>query len=849
MGDAKIHALYSLLDNHNHKALIKESLKIPGPLPASLRSYSQIKLSKFSDAVNTITSIIEKKDPEIFQDPSILQTLLLSLSLLPPSYFSVSDQLSLFTSLSSEGSSSPIYLDSYISLLLRSSTTDSSHFPTLFQLSQKLYMLTKRQKFLSQACMFYSLCPPSFQSSKKVLVNMLLKKLSSNYEDTRIKLSVLGSSSPSESLEILNSCRLSPETISDSTTIDELKSTTGSCINLKQREVTRLKIKYADLEGSGLSYVIKAIKTSTDDWEVYNYGIKISLRDNSVDTFISNLDTSRNATLSKIALGYNIDITEYFIQYGSSGLHKYLTLPQIKSLVSEIKKRLDEEEANELIVNRFGEALKLLKKHQIVPEEYMVYYEKYTYMSQPSSLKKVQVYDSILEAYFHSNVTFESLEDVREGFKRLRRGVRGIERSEWNGRLGVEVVRCAGNWRSMGVHIFSIWNNLRVKQVQTVSLGWIVKGFTRCGMWAEFQRDIVRRLGESGKKCLDNGCFESFRDVITWWDRRFKRGVRRLEGLSGVVVGSVFGETLGEIDGVYGGDTDGERADMFLERLGEWEGVQEVWNEQEWKGDEFTDERDPLGEEGDPALEIQTVLTQTGRTLAVTKMAVYACRMVGKFKHPKKGKVDKKSFPLAEEVKEMKSKMEELWQREGGRTPTTDTLAALASSLSDFITSVALNESETTTKEAADKARSYITELSSTLGKIPKNLHSTCILNPALVETVCENVPRLFIPLNALMVACWRIGKKRKTADVEGLVKTWYECLTQMEVILGEQPKEDEAKETTTILSPDNEEGAERTVEMLLDGNKLTRERVGTVFKELKVAVRDSCQLDFDLDF
>ena len=70
-----------------------------------------------------------------------------------------------------------------------------------------------------------------------------------------------------------------------------------------------------------------------------------------------------------------------------------------------------------------------------------------------------------------------------------------------------------------------------------------------------------------------------------------------------------------------------------------------------------------------------------------------------------------------------------------------------------------------------------------------------------------------------------------------------------MEVILGEQPKEDEAKETTTILSPNNEEGAERTVEMLLDGNKLTRERVGTVFKELKVAVRDSCQLDFDLDF
>ena len=163
----------------------------------------------------------------------------------------------------------------------------------------------------------------------------------------------------------------------------------------------------------------------------------------------------------------------------------------------------------------------------------------------------------------------------------------------------------------MGSQCFVIWNGLRVKQVQTVSLGWIVKPFTASGMWAEmvrfdkdilqvseseersasfeyppltrslrslarslrsqFQRDIVRRLGESGKKCLENGCFESFRDVITWWGRRFKRGVRRLEGLSGVVVGSVFGETLGAIDGLYGGDSDGERADMFLERLDEWE--------------------------------------------------------------------------------------------------------------------------------------------------------------------------------------------------------------------------------------------------------------------------------------
>ncbi|GMH84909.1 hypothetical protein TL16_g10065 [Triparma laevis f. inornata] len=255
--DSKIHALYSLLDSHNHPRLIKDSLKLPGPLPASLRSYSYIKLQKYGEAVSCVKGVFEKGDEGMFRDPSVFQTLLLSLSLLPDAMFGIEEQVKLFTDILPRGENHPVFLDSYISILLRASITTPSHFPTLFQLSQRLYMLTKHPKYISQACMFLSLCPSSFQSSKSVIVKMLLQKLTTNYEDTKIKLATLSLNlQPSEALSILKKCRSEPANIVDQGTIEELK-TVGSAINMKKREICRLCIFYKDKEGEGMSEVIR----------------------------------------------------------------------------------------------------------------------------------------------------------------------------------------------------------------------------------------------------------------------------------------------------------------------------------------------------------------------------------------------------------------------------------------------------------------------------------------------------------------------------------------------------------------------------------------------------------------
>lgn len=102
-------------------------------------------------------------------------------------------------------------------------------------------------------------------------------------------------------------------------------------------------------------------------------------------------------------------------------MKEYVSVEECKSvvgnLVQKIKYTGETEETGKYVV-RLGEGLKLLKKlGEEVDFEYVKIYDEHEHLSVNESLKKLQVYDNILEAVIHPRSNFESLESTRESFR------------------------------------------------------------------------------------------------------------------------------------------------------------------------------------------------------------------------------------------------------------------------------------------------------------------------------------------------------------------------------------------------------------------------------------------------
>ena len=99
---------------------------------------------------------------------------------------------------------------------------------------------------------------------------------------------------------------------------------------------------------------------------------------------------------------------------------------------------------------------------------------------------------------------------------------------------------------------------------------------------------------------------------------------------------------------------------------------------------------------------------------------------------------------------------------------------------------------------------------------------------------MCKNVPRLIVPLNALVVGSYNMAKKRRSTGIKELPKLWSELLDLMVSGLGSDPEDRAIEAANVVKALCLEEGCVTAVEAVLEGNRMTRERMQGVFEQLK---------------
>ena len=342
--------------------------------------------------------------------------------------------------------------------------------------------------------------------------------------------------------------------------------------------------------------------------------------------------------------------------------------------------------------------------------------------------------------------------------------------------------------------------------------------------------------------------YRSWKDVTTWWDRKFERSLQRMEGHWGAIECAVLaGDKIGDLNGIYGGPADCERSEELLARIDEFQ-LGDAWNELDWTPGNFVDIRDCDFEDRPDAVEPAShVSYRIGRGVKAVKVATHASVLCGRYRPPKKGKLDKKSVKNAEGLRlalEEYSPLFDAASLEAAPLPEFGVrLARAIEAACGAMLTVASNEEIDETRRFVDQSRRELKDAQEIVSRgIAAEEHA--VLTPEFVSTVCSSLTSAIVPMNSIMVGLECIGRKRKSAGIACLIEAHCELLSAIIGKLG-----DEVAATPELLKssasgfkssyPDCEvlvtdELLEDAIKDIIHGNNETRARVNKVLRELK---------------
>ena len=152
-------------------------------------------------------------------------------------------------------------------------------------------------------------------------------------------------------------------------------------------------------------------------------------------------------------------------------------------------------------------------------------------------LKKVQCYDNLARVAVPDNLSLETREGASCAIKWASRAMDAVEGSKWNFYVVLKAIKILGGLGA-AEYILGLWNGMEVKQLQVLTAGhFLIPHLYNLGLFKELKslrsdqvgvaKDVRNRLGSGAEDSLKEGNFTSAVDSMTWWERRWARGVRR----------------------------------------------------------------------------------------------------------------------------------------------------------------------------------------------------------------------------------------------------------------------------------------------------------------------------------
>jgi len=790
------------------------------------------------------------------------------------------------------------FCQSYVRHVLRVAVTARNpvlHLLSCAALSTKISKVNKRWKFV--AGVFYGLAKDGMGGMAGKMAVMMMKDGIDDCGEHEVfsYTSLQASLAPADSVveSVLDKLRSIQSKTATSEIHDEMTvlENDGCLVKASRRDVQREIVLWERRRSNGLEASMAAVEAGDTDWEILKNALADAKASNppSVEAYLEFLNSKdsldskahRNIKLAILHATHALSlpvanlVQSYYALFGQMEECHLDLSPFVTSQDSDFwNKKFEELKATvesdtkagafEGAIRRYYTVVRILLKLDLPVSEETVHkhLEKSVALlgsdpvpdpslppPPPPKYRDQRAYDNLTHIFFTLTPPSDNNVNLHLNLYTLAR--LGLQRSNHNHTLAIRMIREANLLGSLPPTAMAAWNKLEVKQIQLLSISHLVLPlFYKVGMYPEVVsicgditmvcRDMKRRLGDSAWKCVENGTYRSLTDIMTWWRRKFETALQRFEGKWGVLeCGVLSQDTMGAVEGFFGGKDDGQRAELLLDGLDEFL-LREVWDRSDFSSSSFSDLRDDV--EKEELLEsMETAAWRVARGVKVIKLTAHAAFIKGKYKQPKKGKVDKKCVEFGERLKEVCSDFSAAVAANGSLTPAFHghLFKALDSSALAIVT-VTANDPEEKTKELVDAAADGITAATECISSMQNETHG--LLAEAFVTTVCTSLTSCIIPLSSILSSLVSVGKKKRSANPARLIKI---CVAMIDIILEKLgPNIDPSSDFSSALNSLKAEGEchqlvsdeEFTVSYkdIVEGNNLTRERVRKVLMDQK---------------
>ena len=336
----------------------------------------------------------------------------------------------------------------------------------------------------------------------------------------------------------------------------------------------------------------------------------------------------------------------------------------------------------------------------------------------------------------------------------------------------------------------SEWNKLQIKQVQLDSLsyrllnplvdrGMYQEAAVACGDLIGFHRSSASCSPDYVAKAFSQGNYEQAVEMIEFQAERMDKSLQLLDCKARILcLAPLATNSLGEADGMCGGDADGERAGMLrgegLERLEMRELMEKDWGGATLESvvAEFSDNRDLAVPGNVPVYEgaagffnaasKEETVSWSAVQFAVQAVLAATLSAAADYKPPKKGSSPPAVAASGREVQRQLERADLVMSRQADAA--VPKLWTVLRESVHAIASVCVTGGETTAAVSVTSALAALAATRKDLQEADSAVAGrTELLAVDWLGGVCRDLPTFMVPLTAVVVALRKVTKKKKT--------------------------------------------------------------------------------------